>query len=263
MDKTRLEKIRSSLPWINLRFFEETTSTNDAALEWLYEGCSEYSLVCADVQTRGRGRSNRKWITRAGSALAFSIVLFPQEEEITHLAHFSPLGALAVCQALESLPITNVQIKWPNDVLINRKKVCGILSEAQWQEGKLRGLILGIGVNILQGSITDDDPMQFPATSIVKESGLTIQGEDLLALIVKNLHHWRACLGSRRFYDYWMDHLAFRGEKVSVQVNEKETISGILKGVAQDGNLEIELNSGELTRFMIGDVHLRSGGGEC
>lgn len=263
MDIHRLEETLSTLPWINYRFLEQTTSTNDDVLSWLHEGCSEYSLVIADTQTQGRGRSNHRWITRVGSALAFSLALFPVEKEVEKLALFSPLGALSVCQALESNFDLPAQIKWPNDVLVGRKKVCGILTEAWWQEDRLGGLVMGIGVNVAQDALSAGDRMQFPATSIEEATGTTVDRVELLHVILTGIYHWRPLIGSAQFFDYWLDHLAFRDETVTIHVNEKESVSGILRGVAQDGSLEIELGSGKLASFLIGDVHLRSGEESC
>jgi BirA family biotin operon repressor/biotin-[acetyl-CoA-carboxylase] ligase len=260
MDLDLLGKTLSSLSWISFRYFEKTTSTNDAALEWLNEGCSEYSLIVAESQTQGRGRLNRKWFTQPGSALAFSLVLFPMDNEIAHLALFSPLGAVAVSQALETTLDLHPQIKWPNDVLLNHKKTCGILSEAHWQQDHLRGVILGIGVNVSPSSVPDKDQVQFPATCIENAAKSEIDRVELLRAILKNLYEWRPLVGSPQFHKYWMGHLAFQDEKVIVQINEKESVSGILRTVAQDGSLAIELESGKLANFMIGDVHLRSGG---
>lgn len=263
MDIHRLDQTLAALPWIKYRFFSETTSTNDDVLEWLQEGCSEYSLVIADSQSKGRGRSQRRWITRAGSALAFSLALFPVEKEIERLALFSPLGALSVCQALEKCYALPAQIKWPNDVLVDRKKVCGILSEAWWHADLLGGLVMGIGVNVSRGAVSGKDLMQFPAISIEEVAGNPVDRVELLVAILTTLYHWRPLIGSAQFFDYWRDHLAFRDERVTVHVNEKESASGFLRGVAQDGSLEIELGSGRLASFLIGDVHLRSGDESC
>ena len=94
--------------------------------------------MIADQQTKGRGRLGRSWVTNPGAALAFSIILRPTAEEIDHLGLFSPLAGLAVCLALQNLHLP-AEIKWPNDVLLARRKTCGILAESVWQGEQLQG----------------------------------------------------------------------------------------------------------------------------
>lgn len=257
MFKESLALTLADLPQISFNYFDEIPSTNDTTLEWMRAGGKEYSLVIADSQSSGKGRQDRKWITRAGTALAFSLIFFPTHIEAKRLSLFSPLGAIAVAAALESNYGLHPQIKWPNDVLLNRKKVCGILSEAQWNNDNLAGLVLGIGVNVKKDSVLRSDPLRFPATSIEMETGMEIDRASLLKAILQNLFKWRPEIGSDKFRQYWLDHLAFRGEAVTVQSETDSPVSGILRAVAQDGNLEIELESGKIASFIMGDVHLR------
>lgn len=252
-----LAAVMDSFPEIPYKYFQETTSTNDRALEWIAAGCNDLCLVMADSQTHGRGRLDRKWVTRPGTALAFSLIFNPTDEERNHLQMFSLLGAVAVCQAFESRFHLPAQIKWPNDVLVNRKKLCGILSEIQWNQDKPAGVVVGIGINVYEGSVPRGETLQFPATCVEAEAGRRISRSSILKTVLENLLKWRSGIGSNRFHQYWLDHLAFRGELVSIETTGKQVFNGLLRGVAQDGSLEIELDSGKLTRFVMGDVHLR------
>ncbi|MBI3739624.1 MAG: biotin--[acetyl-CoA-carboxylase] ligase, partial [Chloroflexi bacterium] len=152
MNQRELQKALSSLPLGGLRYFESIGSTNDEALAWATEGARDLSLVVADEQTAGRGRSGRKWLTPPGSALAFSLILRPTEAERTRPARTTGLSALALSDSLRTRGLA-AQIKWPNDVLISGKKVAGILVESVWTGDALDASILGMGVNVLAASV--------------------------------------------------------------------------------------------------------------
>jgi BirA family biotin operon repressor/biotin-[acetyl-CoA-carboxylase] ligase len=127
MNEEKLIEKLQGLQITEMRFFETIGSTNEEALQWAINGAKDNSLVIANQQTAGRGRRKRRWITIPGSSLAFSLILKPTEKEMLHLPLFSPLGALAVSEAAESLCKIPAQVKWPNDVLLHRKKAAGIL----------------------------------------------------------------------------------------------------------------------------------------
>ena len=144
MDLNSLKQNLNGLPIAEIRYFPTTGSTNEDALLWASQGAKDNSLIIADQQTSGRGRLGRKWITHPGAALAFSLILHPTQKEIDHLILFSPLGALAVSEAIQTSCHLQTQVKWPNDVLVNRKKVCGVLTETRWLESDLKGLVVCI-----------------------------------------------------------------------------------------------------------------------
>src|SRR5512136_875543 len=152
MNERSLHSALSKLPLGGLRYFEQTTSTNDMALAWAAEGAPDLALVYAEQQTAGRGRGGRRWFTPPGSALAFSLILRPTPAEQQFPARFSALGALAVCEVLERRGL-QPWVKWPNDVLLNRRKVCGILVESTWMGATLNYLVLGVGLNIKPAAV--------------------------------------------------------------------------------------------------------------
>ena len=145
------------LPLGGLRFFEEISSTNDVALEWASQGAPDLALVVAEGQTSGRGRAGRAWVTRPGTALAFSLVLQLSSGEEQNLPRFSGLGALAVASALQKWGLT-AAVKWPNDILLEGRKVCGILVEAVWVGEKVERMILGIGINVTTEAVGVEQP---------------------------------------------------------------------------------------------------------
>ena len=162
MNEGRLRKALSSVPIGELRYFDSIGSTNDEALTWASQGATDLSMVIADEQTAGRGRSRRKWFTPPGSALAFSLILRPSKVELVFPTRITGLGALALTDAL--LPIGLApKIKWPNDILIKGRKVAGILVESVWSGDVLLASILGMGVNVLKASTPPKDGIGFPS----------------------------------------------------------------------------------------------------
>jgi BirA family biotin operon repressor/biotin-[acetyl-CoA-carboxylase] ligase len=249
-----------TLPGRPFRYFPSIGSTMDAARAWAEAGAPDGAVVAADEQTSGRGRLQRRWVTRPASALAFSIVLRPAAAELPRLALLSPLGGLAVCTTLEDLFNLQPQIKWPNDVLLGRRKVCGILAEATWQTGRLEAVILGIGLNITRGSVPPPEELLFPAACVEEFTSQPLERSRLLAAVLEQLETWRSQLGSPHFLQAWQSRLAFRGEMVEIQSPGQSPLVGRLQGVDGDGNLRIELESGEEARVSAGDVRLRPAG---
>ncbi len=261
MDSNSLRETLSGLAIPDLRYFDTIGSTNDEAMAWAESGAPDFALVAADQQTRGRGRLGRHWVTNPAAALAFSLVLRPGPREMKAMGQFSPLGALGVAGALQNLGM-DAQIKWPNDVLVGRKKLCGILAEAVWSGSQLRGLVLGIGVNVAPESVPPPEEVMFPATCIQWELGRPVERWGLLREVLANILKWRAQLGMAPFLAAWQAHLAFRGEQVEVHPPGAEAVHGRLVGVDAEGNLLLHLANAEEARIAAGDVHLRPETGE-
>lgn len=259
MMQTTLQSCLLSTRVCQYKYFESIGSTNDEALAWIQNRAEDFSLVIADEQTKGRGRFDRRWVTRPGSSLAFTLILKPQFREKEMIPFFSPLCGIAVREAVEKSLGAAVEIKWPNDVLINRKKFCGILVEASWMDSELAGIILGIGINISRGSVPPMEFQQFPATSLENETSLSINRFEILQNVLLSLDQWRAKLGTSEFMKTWENHLAFVGEQVRIEHSGKPSIIGKMKGINLQGNLVLMLEDGQEMSFEIGDVHLRPG----
>ena len=247
------------------RYFETTGSTNDIALEWASKGALDLSLVVADEQINGRGRSGRQWFTLSGAGLAFSLVLRPIETERRQIARFSGLAALALVNVLKNHAIS-AQIKWPNDVLIRRKKVAGILTETVWLGTEIESLVLGMGVNVLPGSLPPGEILNYPATSLETElldnpgssaGGAGLSRFQLLKDLLSELIDLRKNLASDGFLEAWQTALAFRGENVHIWQGHSHSYTAELLGLASDGSLRVRLPDGGLNIIHFGEVHLR------
>lgn len=208
--------------------------------------------MVADEQTSGRGRMQRKWVTRKGAALAFSLIFRPSRQQ--NLSLYAPLGALGVCIALERLGDIRPQIKWPNDVLIRRRKISGILAEADWQDDRIKGIVLGIGINVASTAVRLEDGFLFPADSVQNSLGKEIDRMDLLVEVLRSIFFWRHKLDSPAFIQEWNNRLAFRGEKVRINRPEQGLLIGKVLRIAPDGVLWIRQENGREIPVLAGDV---------
>lgn len=212
---------------INLADFDvlvlsETGSTNDDAVALAGKIPGEF-VVWTKNQTAGRGREDRRWFSSEGSSLTFSVLMRPNDQEVPFLSHFTALGALALIDLLESEYAVNTEIKWPNDVLISEKKVCGILTEINWSGSKVESLVMGIGINLRSEAFTNAGQLRFPATSLETENMCINSQLDLLEKLLNSLKKRRKQLGSAQFMTDWNQHLAFKGKYVPIKHYQGKT----------------------------------------
>jgi BirA family biotin operon repressor/biotin-[acetyl-CoA-carboxylase] ligase len=220
-----------------LYVFDTVESTNSSAEALARRGAVEGTLVVADHQSRGRGRSGSRWETPPGAAVAMSLILRPTA---AHPLRWTALGALAVVEALEQEGL-EAQIKWPNDVLLGGRKVAGVLAEAAWEGDVLRHVVLGIGVNISRAAARGD--FAFPATSVDEHAPRPILRPRLIAGIIRSLEGWHARLGSQAFLGAWQERLAYLGERVQVDLGERRT-EGRLLGLGLEGEARLLADDG-------------------
>lgn len=240
-----------------IRFFQETGSTNDDALAWADQGAPDFSIVAAEFQSSGRGRLQRRWFTSAGAALAFSLILRPLPVEADYLSLFTALGAIALSEVLlQDYGLVN-KIKWPNDILIGGKKAAGILTESAWQGSQPLAVVIGIGVNIAPGSIPPAEDLLFPATCIETELGRKVDRVEFLARLLETIKSLRPAVGSVQFIKTWRDRLAFVGDTVRIEQSGQQPLIGILDGLNEDGSLVIRSDTGKIYKIQAGDLCLR------
>ena len=238
-----------------LHFLASVGSTNDLAVDLAAGGAPEGTLVVADTQTRGRGRGERLWQTRAGTALAMSLVLRPRAIRPESAWGISVVGALAVAEALETEGAAPA-IKWPNDVLVGGRKVAGLLVDASWDGERLESAVLGIGVNILMGSTPPGAEVEFPATSLEESLGRPVDRGTLLLAILEALARWVPRLGSVALREAWWQRMAYRHGWVSVE-DAGRFLRGRLVGLDAGGGVLLGLESGERVTVGVGAARLR------
>ena len=224
-------------------------------------GIPEGTLLVADEQTGGRGRLQRSWWAPPASSLLLSLIFRPllaphQAQRVTMIC------SLAVCDAISEQSGLNPQVKWPNDVLIERRKVCGILTELDLLGSELKHVIVGIGINV-NTDFCAAPPLMSPATSLLAETGHATSRLDLLTALLASLERRYAALrDGQSFHHEWASRMATLGERVEV-ASGPEHWTGMAAGVDPDGALLVRMDDGNTQRILAGDVTLRSPEGVC
>lgn len=182
------------------------------------------------------------------------------------------LGALAVSQVLRTKFKLPAQVKWPNDVLLNHRKVAGVLVETRWEGGELHAAVIGIGINIAPESVSPlklpPAGLNFPATCIENELGKKVERLELLYAILEALYSWLPRLGSPGFIQTWEDNLAYKDQWVELSVDNLEQASpqaaasqqvyfGKVIGLTKDGSLKLLTRAGEQVTVQVGELHLK------
>jgi BirA family biotin operon repressor/biotin-[acetyl-CoA-carboxylase] ligase len=233
-------------------YLPRVTSTMDIARSEAVKGAAEGTVIIAGEQTRGRGRLKRGWIAPEGN-IALSIILYP---DIKSLPYLIMIASLAVVKGIESVLGLKAGIKWPNDILINGKKVAGILIENEVKGNNVAYSILGIGINV-DLRVDAHIEIAFTATSLKSESS----ENDLRIIVTQSLLKefdklYLKLPNSKTIYKAWRDRLITLGEKVRAE-SGNQIIEGVAEAVDEDGALMIRGEDGKLMRVVAGDVTLR------
>ena len=248
-----LKNLNTSFVGQNIIYYPQVTSTMDVAKEAANKGAVEGTAVIADEQVAGRGRLKRPWLSPAGS-ISLSLVLHPQ---LAHLSGLFMVASLAARSAIEKVTGLKADIKWPNDVLIKGRKVCGTLVENEIRNKAVRWAIIGMGMNV------NLDMTQFPeiadfATSLWSESNGEVSRLEVIKSLLENVEHYYLALRrGQPIHKEWCDSLETLGKEVQVTsagVVEK----GIAESIDSDGCLLLRRPDGNLVRIVAGDVTLRS-----
>jgi BirA family biotin operon repressor/biotin-[acetyl-CoA-carboxylase] ligase len=232
---------------------DKVDSTNAHLLRLAEEGFPEGTLVVADEQSAGRGRFGRIWESEPQANLLFSLLLRPhflQRDEVFILTF---AAAVSVAEAIEEIARVKSGLKWPNDVLLDGKKVCGILLESNFDSNRLSHVVLGIGLNVNQ--------QEFPpsisgrATSLLLSTGKKFDRDELLFSVLGNLSSDYETLQRRDFYSImkkWRDRSVLFGKKIVVSLAGK-MFEGICDDVTDDGALVLQSDDGS-KKFTAGEV---------
>lgn len=232
--------------------YRRLASTMDAAKQEAQRGAPEGTIVVADEQTAGKGRIKRIWLTPEGN-IAVSIILYPT---VSYLPYLVMLASLAVARSVEAVTGLKTQIKWPNDILINGKKICGILTESDVRGGVVNHAIIGIGMNV-NLRLSDFPDIAQTATSLAAEVGKDVSRLDIMRrLLVEVEGLYLAMPVGEAIYEEWRDRLVTLGRAVQVR-SGKNTLEGVAESVDSDGSLLLRHPDGSSTRIFAGDVTLR------
>lgn len=233
-------------------YYPRLASTMGVAKREAQQGAVEGTTVVTEEQTAGRGRRKRAWLSPKGS-ITLSVILYPS---IAHLPSLIMLASLAVVRSIEAVTGLRVQVKWPNDVLLSGKKVCGILIESDVRGNTVDYTIIGIGMNV-NLALSDFPEITPVATSLSDELGGEVSRLSLIRrLLVEIERLYLTLLAGGAIYEEWRDNLVTLGKEVRVEADEA-IYEGIAESVARDGSLLLRHSDGSLSKIVAGDVTLR------
>lgn len=240
---------------IKFHYFPELDSTNTYARRLAQQGASEGEVVIAERQSDGRGRLGRSWESPPYCNLYCSLLLRPtlapaQAPQITLMA------AVALADTVASFVSEPPAIKWPNDILLQGKKLAGILTESSCDSQHIEFVILGIGVNLNFSSELMPEVIRHRATSLMEIAGKTISRESFLRRLIHDLDRCYAILEDSGFdaiAPRWQARFGLRGKRVRVEMGS-EMLTGRAVGIDRDGALLVEDDRGKHQRVVAGDV---------
>ena len=234
---------------------DATDSTNLQACRFGDDGEAEGLVVVADQQSSGKGRMGRRWESPAGINLYASILLRP-----AILPFDAPkltfLSAVAVCRAIMSSTGLQATVKWPNDVLLNGRKVAGLLNEMSAETDRVNYVVLGIGVNLNMRNDQFPEDLRYPATSLAIAKGHPVSRLDFTRSLLQEIDAlYQVFLeqGSEPVFEAWEHLCDMTGRAVRVDCNDL-LIEGVMAGLADDGALLVRTATGKMERVYAGDV---------
>ncbi len=236
-------------------YYDTIDSTNNKAKELAAGGAPEGSIVIAEQQSAGRGRKGRSWLSSTGEGLYISLILRPIIPP-TEVSKITLMTAVAISEALLNFTNIKVKIKWPNDILVNGKKLAGILTEMSMEVDAIDYVVVGLGLNVNSEKSSFTDEIKEIATSIQIETGIVFSR----AMIVKLFLSWFEKLyfevqekGFHSIIKRWKELSKIIGKIVSV--NEAgQTINGTVKDIAEDGTLILVDENKQIQNIISGDV---------
>jgi BirA family biotin operon repressor/biotin-[acetyl-CoA-carboxylase] ligase len=236
----------------------ETVSTNSDAFRLAEQGADEGTVVVSNAQSGGKGRLGRRWSSPPGVNLYCSVVLRPKimPYEAPQLTF---LSAVAVARAIELTCGLKPQIKWPNDILIDGKKVAGLLNEMSAETDGINFVILGIGVNLNMTAGQFPADLRHPATSLLLEGGRPVSRAQYAALLFNELDRLYADFLRHGFgpvREEWQARCNAHGRELTVGDGDRETIRGRFAGIDEDGALLVRRPDGTVERILSGDVRV-------
>ena len=241
-----------------IHYFNSIDSTNSTAYQLALNGAEEGEVVIGESQKKGRGRLGRQWVSPPFLNLYLSVVLRPkipphQASLITFMA------AVAAAETIERHSGLTPSIKWPNDLLLRKKKVAGLLNEIHSETDRIHFVILGMGVNLNMDAKEFPKEIRTKATSLKEERGRPVSRKAFAALLLEELERWYEVFlkeGGAPVLRAWRDRAQIQGKKVRV-TSFDEVLIGRAIDVDSDGALILETRGGERKRIVAGDVEYK------
>jgi BirA family biotin operon repressor/biotin-[acetyl-CoA-carboxylase] ligase len=241
----------------DIMLYDVVDSTNSIARDSAKEGKPKGTIIMAKTQNEGYGRLKRYWFSPSGG-LWFSTILRPSFDT-TKAPLITLMAGVAVSETLnKKYPVTST-IKWPNDVLVNGKKICGIITEMRTNGSNIGYIILGTGINVnfMVSDLPED--LQVTSTTLKEEMGDDVDLEDLLIGILKSISHYLQKMEDGDFdviVNRWKESSDTLGRKVRIEL-EGESMEGVAQDLDENGALILKKDSGDSPKIFAGDcIHL-------
>ena len=254
-ETTIADQIHTKWAGKTVHFARETDSTNLWIKRLAKEGASEGTLALAEFQSAGRGRLGRSWEVPEGTSVMMSILLRPKFEP-QYAPTLTLVMGMAVAKAVKNLGF-DVSIKWPNDVVVSHKKICGILTEMGVRDGKIDYAVIGVGINVNIKEFPEE--MADKATSLYLESGREFDRSQLPGLVMEAFEEYyekfAATCDLRGLKEEYESILANYNQPVRVLA--KEPYEGVARGITDGGELLVEKTDGTIVAVSAGEVSVR------
>lgn len=240
----------------NIKIYKTLESTNKTAKEMAVAGAEHGTVIIADSQTKGRGRYSRSYFSPSGG-LYMSIILRPEVLNFENPTSVTAFAAVAVCEAIESISEKTPKIKWVNDILIDGKKVCGILTEAvtDFESGSLDWIVLGIGINVYIKTEDFPDDLQTSATSIFPNEKMFGVRNKLSAEIINRILGYDITPREAEIFRKYKNRLAMLGNQVTVIQNKNEYKAAVID-IDAAGHLVVKNENGEIITVSSGEIRV-------
>lgn len=235
----------------NIIAHDSVDSTMDEAFHLGMDGAVEGTIICAETQTKGRGRLGRSWMSPKGKGIYFSLILRPRLSP-NQMPQLTLMAAVSIAQAIKKNVGVAVAIKWPNDLLIDGKKVAGILTELRAEVDQMKFVVLGVGINVNSSA----SQLIETATSLKTSSGNTIDRVELLQEVLSHLERWYQSIHKGDFSKVlavWRELSCTLHQRVRV-TDGYGAIEGVAVDLDHDGALLIKQDDGKIIRRLAGDV---------
>lgn len=235
-----------------IQYIKSTPTTQSIAHQWAKEGAKEGSLVIAEEQTAGKGRLGNHWVSPANQGIWSSLILRPPIS-VNEASHLTILSSLAIYKAIWKYTYLPIQIKWPNDLLMDGKKICGILTELKGEQDQLDYVVVGVGINV---NLSDNlNQINKPATSLSREWGKPIRRAPLLAAILDEWEQWYRLYLKQGFQPIkhtWEQITQLVGKKITARTPNGK-VAGVVRGMNHLGALVLKTKA-RLTEIYSADI---------
>lgn len=243
-------------------YYNEIDSTNDEAKKYAEKGCSEGAVFISELQKNGKGRLGRNWKAKKGENLLFSIVLKPQITPM-EATQITLVAGISVCSALRKMTGLDAKIKWPNDIVLNGKKIVGILTEMSAAIENVKYVVVGIGINVNSENFSEE--IQNKATSLYLEGKKKIKRAELLKCTLSEFEkNYKIYLENgffEPFSEIYKQLCANIGKRIKIIYKDK-IIFGMAYGISENGELLFEDDNGNKKKALSGEVSVRNENGE-